>query len=111
MQIDKKEAYTILTPTEKSTGNFYDSLSKEIAKLKNEHVLINFSENFNINASEILLFLDIATEKRENGTSFVLIISGIEIDDVPDEISVVPTMVEALDTLEMDAIERDLMGF
>ena len=55
--------------------------------------------------------MDIATDKRENGTSFVLIVTGINIDDVPDEINVVPTMIEALDTLEMYAIERDLMDF
>ena len=59
----------------------------------------------------ISLFLNIANDKRENGTSFVLIITGINIDDVPDEINVVPTMIEAFDTLEMDAIERDLMDF
>lgn len=111
MQIDKKEAYTVLTPTQKSINDFYDALTKEAAALKDEHILINFSENFNIEASEILLFLDIANDRRENGTSFVLIITGIDIDDVPDEINVVPTMIEALDTLEMDAIERDLMDF
>ncbi len=111
MQIDKKEAYTILTPTEKSTTDFYNALTKEITTLKDEHILINFSENFNTSIKEIILFLDIATDKRENGTSFVLIITGIDIDDVPDEINVVPTMIEALDTLEMDAIERDLMDF
>lgn len=109
MHIDKKETYTILTPTEKSTTDFYDALTKEIVALKDEHILVNFSENFNTEASKILLFLNIANEKRENGTSFVLIITGIDIDDVPDEINVVPTMIEALDTLEMDVIERDLM--
>lgn len=111
MQIDKKEEYTIITPTEKSTTDFYDALTKKIGTLKDEHILINFSENFNTSIKEIILFLDIATKKRENGTSFILIVSGIDIDDVPDEINVVPTMIEALDTLEMDAIERDLMDF
>lgn len=111
MHIDKKETHTVLTPTEKSITDFYNALTKEIVTLKNEHILINFSENFNIETSEISLFLDVATTKRENGTSFVLIITGIDIDDIPDEINVVPTMTEAIDTLEMDAIERDLMDF
>ena len=42
--------------------------------------------------------------------SFVVICNGIDIDDVPDEINVVPTLQEAEDVLEMEAIERDL-GF
>ncbi|PHR74084.1 MAG: hypothetical protein COA67_01595 [Lutibacter sp.] len=111
MHIDNKETYLVLTPTESSTRDFYNTLTKEITSLKENHILIDFSDKFNIEASEILLFLDIANEKRENGTSFVLIITGVNIDDVPDEINVVPTMIEALDTLEMDAIERDLMDF
>ena len=111
MLIDKKETYIVLTPTEKSTRDFYNALNEEISTLKDKHILINFSEKINTSIKEILLFLDIANDKRKNGTSFVLIITGINIDDVPDEINVVPTMVEALDTLEMDAIERDLMDF
>jgi hypothetical protein len=54
--------------------------------------------------------LDISTAHRENNTSFVIICQGIDIDDIPDEINVTPTFTEALDILEMDAIERDL-GF
>lgn len=111
MHIDTKETYTVITPTEKSTTDFHNALTKELETLNDKHILINFSEKFNIEASEISLFLNIANDKRENGTSFVLIITGVNIDDVPDEINVVPTMIEALDTLEMDAIERDLMNF
>ena len=54
--------------------------------------------------------MDISTSRKENGTSFVLICKGIDIDEIPDEINVVPTFEEAVDILEMDAIERDL-GF
>jgi hypothetical protein len=55
--------------------------------------------------------LDTANTYRENGTSFVLIVKGIKIDTIPDEINAVPTLSEAIDVLEMDAIERELMNF
>jgi len=110
MQVDKKENYTLITPSETSVKEFYTSFLEKQELLKEEHIIINFSEKFNITNEEILLFLDISTKKRENGTSFVLVISGIDIDEVPDEISVVPTIIEAIDTLEMEAIEREL-GF
>ena len=35
---------------------------------------------------------------------------GIDIDAISEEINIVPTINEALDILQMDAIERDL-GF
>lgn len=51
----------------------------------------------------------LAAAKKEAGTSFILVATSIEIDDLEDEsLSVVPTLGEAEDTLEMDAIERDL---
>lgn len=111
MLIDKKEKYTLITPEENTIGLFYDSFTKILASIKDEHIIIDFSENFNIDLQGILLFLNNANDFRSSGTSFVIISSGINIDAIPDEINVVPTLAEALDILEMDTIERDLMSF
>ena len=42
-----------------------------------------------------MLFLNIASAKKENGTSFVVIIRSLEIDALPEAINVVPTLQEA----------------
>ena len=47
---------------------------------------------------------------RHATVSFVLVVKGIDADDFPDELNIVPTLIEANDILEMDNIERDL-GF
>ncbi len=109
MHIDKTAEYTLITPDETSFLSFYDALIKN--SLKGEHLIIDFSEKLNPSLKEILSFLNIANDYRENNTSFIIIASGFNIDDIPDEISIVPTLTEAIDILEMDAIERDLMGF
>ena len=54
--------------------------------------------------------MDIADQKKENGTSFVVVNSEIDVDDFPDNFNIVPTLREAEDVLEMEAIEREL-GF
>jgi hypothetical protein len=54
--------------------------------------------------------LNIAEQKKENGTSFVVIYKTINIDDLPDNFNIVPTLIEAEDILEMEAMEREL-GF
>jgi hypothetical protein len=54
--------------------------------------------------------LDIPSTKKENGTSFVIIIKSLDIDALPEAINVVPTLQEAKDILEMENIERAL-GF
>ncbi|OIQ39971.1 MAG: hypothetical protein BM563_03620 [Bacteroidetes bacterium MedPE-SWsnd-G1] len=111
MDLQKKDNYILVTPTENSVEGFYGSFLEEVKILEKEHLVLHFSETFNITIQEILLFLNIANDFRENGMSFVIISKGIDIDDVPDEINIVPTLTEAIDVLELDAIERDLMNF
>ena len=111
MLVEKNETHTLITPNEKDVSIFLDTFKEQLENLKGEHLILNFSENINTTLQDILLFLNIATDCRENGTSFVIVCTGIQIDDIPDEISVVPTLHEALDVLEMDIIERDLLDF
>lgn len=110
MHITKNEKYTQVKPEQESVKNFFTDFINKYSEFKNEHLLVDFSEKINTQIEDLLLFLDISTSHRENGTSFVIICEGIEIDDIPDEINVTPTFTEAVDILEMDAIERDL-GF
>ena len=110
MIITKTEKYTLLKPTEESLDIFLNNLEKNIINFKEEHLILDFSGKINTNLKELLLFLKLSNQQRKNGTSFVIIFEGVDIDKIPDEINVVPTFTEALDILEMDAIERDL-GF
>jgi hypothetical protein len=52
----------------------------------------------------------VAKSKKENGTSFVIISRSFNVDDFPDTFNIVPTIEEAEDIIEMEAIEREL-GF
>ena len=110
MHITKTKQFTQLKPEQDSVELFLTDFTNRYSEFKSEHLLVDFSEKFNTKIQDLLLFLDISTSHRENGTSFVIICEGIDIDDIPDEINVTPTFTEAVDILEMDAIERDL-GF
>lgn len=106
MKIQKQEKYTLVSIEEDSFMNFRISLHD----FKSNHLLVEVSENLNIDKKKISLFLDISTDFQKNGMSFVVIKSGIDIDDFPENLNIVPTLQEAEDILEMEAIERDL-GF
>jgi len=111
MNLSKKEKYTIVTPSENSFIEFQKAFEEEICTLEKDHVFIDFLNTFKITVNELQQLAEIAITKKENGTSFVLICDTVEIDDFEDEsLSLVPTLVEAEDILEMDEIERDL-GF
>ena len=54
--------------------------------------------------------MSISENHRDKNLSFIIIANGIDFDELPDELVVAPTLTEAEDILEMEAIERDL-GF
>jgi hypothetical protein len=105
MNLQEKENYSLL-----SLQNSFADLEDNKAALSSNHLVVEVSENLNIDDSKISLLLSIASEFKENGMSFVVIKSGIDIDNFPETLNIVPTLQEAEDVLEMEAIERDL-GF
>lgn len=105
MNIQKKDDYTLA-----SVDATFDELKQNLDALESNHLVIEVSENLNIDDAIISLLLELATSFKQNGMSFVVIKSGIDIDDFPETLNIVPTLQEAEDVLEMEAIERDL-GF
>ena len=71
---------------------------------KNDNLIIDFSNNFNIELDEILLISQLAMDHKNNNKSFVIVCNGFDID----EIIIVPTFKEAEDVIEIEGIERDL---
>ncbi|MFC2127982.1 hypothetical protein ACFLRU_06350 [Bacteroidota bacterium] len=111
MKYTKKENYTEITPTEATFSDFFEVFSNEFSNFKNEHLFLNFLNFSPVSIVELDKFSETSMETKENGNSFILIAEGIDIDELEDEnLSVVPTLGEAEDTLEMDNIERDLLG-
>lgn len=110
MKITKDKKFILIKPVDASLELFLKNVENEYHNFKGEHLILDFSEIINTKIEELLLFLNISSTHKENGTSFVIICTGINIDEIPDELNVVPTFKEALDILEMDAIEREL-GF
>jgi hypothetical protein len=108
MIIEKKENYTLISSDEHSFSDFYSSLLKLEKDYKDEHLVLQISNNINITDEEFSLFL--VNIKKEPGKSFIIVYNSVNIDDLPQNFNIVPTLLEAEDILEMEAIEREL-GF
>ncbi|MCF6351364.1 MAG: ribonuclease Z [Flavobacteriaceae bacterium] len=77
-----------------------------IKKFKTKNIIIDLSKlKTNLNKNEILIFKEIAINKKENSTSFIIIDTNIE---ELEEVNVVPTLQEAIDIIEIDEMIRDL---
>ena len=110
MQIKEATNYTLISSDEDSFKEFQKSVFKKIKDFDKNHLIIQISEELSIDKKDFLLFLKIAEQKKENGTSFVVLNSSVNADDFAENLNIVPTLQEAEDILEMETIEREL-GF
>ncbi len=110
MKVAEKKDYTLITSDEHSFSDFMSVFETEHVKHKEKHLIVQISEKFNPTKQNILLFLDCVDIHQSNGTSFVIVLKGVDIDEFPETLNIVPTLIEAEDVIEMENIQRDL-GF
>lgn len=110
MIIEKTNIATVFRNEKLSAIDFFSNFSKNYINFKNENIILDFSKTKEVDIENILLFLPIIEQHRNNGMSFVIILNEFEADSFPDEIIIVPTLLEGMDIVEMENIERDL-GF
>ena len=110
MDIIKTKRYTLIKPIKNTFSNLIKELSLNEKSLKNNHLIIDISEKFNTDFVNLDVFLPLSRQHKQNGTSFVIVFNANFDDDLLDEMDIVPTLKEAEDIVEMDAISKDL-GF
>lgn len=110
MIFDSNETTTIITQEKESVVEMVKKLEVLYERFKNDNVIVSLTSLTNIPLENIVEFLQISNKHRKAKHSFIIVSDKVNLDDIPDEIIVVPTMQEAYDIIEMEEIERDL-GF
>jgi len=110
MKVEEKGHTVIVKDTQGDTKSFLDKVTTEYNSYKERNIILDLTQDKNINLEVVLTFLSLSNKHRKSKKSFVLVASDINFNDVPDEMIVVPTLLEANDIIEMEEIERDL-GF
>ncbi|CAM4356057.1 hypothetical protein [Gillisia limnaea] len=108
MKITEKENYKILKDENGDLAEFADELTKEHSDLKKYNLVIDLLEHKDLSPEQLMMFLEIATIQLNQKKSFVIVKDNIEIDKVPEDLIVVPTLREAEDVMNMDELQRDL---
>jgi hypothetical protein len=111
MKIINKDNFVILKDEQNDLKKFASFLEFQINKnFKGQNIVLELSQNINLQLEELLHFLNISNFHKSTKLSFVIINNAINPDNIPDEMTVVPTLQEAEDIIEMEEIEREL-GF
>lgn len=110
MNIKNKESYILISSDENSFSEFYGLFLDKVGIYSQQHIVVKISDKINATKEDFLLFLEIATKKKKEKTSFVIVSDTVNMDDFPEYFNIVPTLIEAEDILEMEDMEREL-GF
>jgi len=99
---------TLISQENSTFPQFVQKIKTAYAEFQETNIIINLFSFERLNASDLLEFLELSNTHRGAKKSFVLVTNRVAIDDIPEEISVAPTLQEANDIVEMEEIERDL---
>lgn len=108
MIFDKEGTTTTVQQEKTDLPSFLENLNRAYPKLGNDNLIINLFSFRKLTANDLLEFLELSNSHKAKGKSFVLVSDLISYGEIPDEISLVPTVQEARDLIEMEEIERDL---
>lgn len=110
MKVEQKGHTTIIKETQGDIQNFLAKLTHEQGSFKRQNLILDVTHDKNVALSDIKLFLELVKTHSRNKKSIVIVASDIDFNAVPTQITVVPSIQEAHDIIEMEEIERDL-GF
>jgi len=108
MELLTKDLYTIFKLKKKTTfKDFFQLFNNKINQYNDQNVIVDLT-NFDLSLDEIVKFKTIFEKKIALGTSFVVINSKVNLNEIPEEFIVVPTFQEAVDMIEMDEMTKSL---
>lgn len=110
MKVDQKGNSTIIKNTQYKTAEFITKLSHEYNSFKDKNLIIDLSFDSELKLDDVKLFTDLIKKHRKGKKSIVLVTTDFDFNSVPNNITLVPSILEAHDIIELEEIERDL-GF
>ena len=109
MKVEEKGHTVIIRNTQGDIAAFLEKVTNEYNSHKELNMVLDLSQD-KVTLEDILTFLSLSNKHRKSKKSFVLVVKDMDFNEVPEEMVVVPTLLEAQDIIEMEEIERDL-GF
>ena len=110
MKVEQKGQTVIIKDTQGDVGSFVLKVTHEYKTFEKSNIILDVSKHRTLSVKEIQSFLPLSKIHKKAKKSLVIVAAGIDFNSVPDKLTVVPTLLEAHDVIEMEEIERDL-GF
>lgn len=109
MKIKEKGNIVIIKRVDENPQELIQKITDQKKEFLLHHLVIDLN-TYDLKAEEVLLFQTLHDMFKDCKKSFVIVVTGADFNELSEEITVVPTLQEAHDIIEMEEIERDL-GF
>jgi hypothetical protein len=110
MNVDQKEHTIAIKDTQGDFTSFLMKVTHQYKTFEKHNIIIDLSYHKDLTINDVKLFSPLSEKHNKAKKSFVIVIADIDYNAVPDMLTVVPSLLEANDIIEMEEIERDL-GF
>ncbi len=100
---------TVITQEKTVITELVKKIEVIYSRFKDTNIIINLLVSNQLLLEDVMQFSNLSNLHRKANKSFVIVTNKITIDDgISETLLVVPTLQEAHDIIEMEAIERDL---
>ena len=110
MKVEQKGHTTVLKHTLNNVEAFVEKITNQYHEFQTQNLILDLSQAKEVSDSCLLHFKDFSKMHTKAKKSVIIVTDKVNIDEIPDYLNVVPSVLEAFDMIEMDEIERDL-GF
>ncbi|KDN53796.1 hypothetical protein [Flavobacterium seoulense] len=111
MKVDQKDHTITIKDTQGNFTAFLMKVTHQYKSYENHNIIIDllgYKEELPV--SDLKLFLPMSKKHKKTKKSFVVVVADFDYNALPEKFTVVPSLLEAHDIIEMEEIERDL-GF
>ncbi|KUJ62815.1 ribonuclease Z [Flavobacteriaceae bacterium CRH] len=110
MKVDQKGHTVIIKNTQGDVNSFLEKVTQQFKTFEKQNIIIDLTSDSNLSENDLKLFLPLSKQQKKAKKSFVIVVSELDFNAISDKLTVVPSLLEANDIIEMEEIERDL-GF
>ena len=105
MTIEQQQSTAIITQEKTSLSEFSKKFSVLYERFKEGNVILQLND---AHSDSMDVLVSLSKTHRKLNHSFVVVSAQLNQDDFEDDFTVVPTLQEAHDYIEMEQMERDL---
>lgn len=110
MKIETRENTTLINQIDNDLELVINHINDNYNSFREYNIIVDLKGKDVVTVTDINLFIDISDNHKKTCKKSFIVVADVDYNEVSDAITVVPTILEAHDIIEMEDIERDL-GF